>query len=345
MNLKLAVPVVFSLSLFGCGGVEEAQAPAEPDALGTVPQAIAVNTHPGFLVAYNVNYENLPTASEQCAGDWQDLVYYMKAQAYSPDVFIVHQMSGAGQAANLAQFMEDNLPGLYDSIVAEANPDPMNSPCGPAKDYQTNAIIYRTGRLQPISGTKETWQVYKGANGSCVKNTQARSIGVRMAFTDLITHKKVVIGSAHWPTNQEGPASDPGCAEKNIELTDTKMRGVSGANLMIWGVDSNESDYGSNGYKDWYKRANSQISSTINYNWNDPIYEACSGGRSCLEDNWTVGSGARIDFLFFNAAATSSHGHTVTYNEGDAADLQFTGSDREDLNYSGHRAMSARIHY
>ena len=55
--------------------------------------------------------------------------------------------------------------------------------------------------------------------------------------------------------------------------------------------------------------------------------------------------GDRIDFLFFNAAATSSHAKTITYNEGDAADLQFTGSDREDLNYSGHRAVSARIYY
>lgn len=344
MNLKIAVPVVVSLSLLACGGIE-APAPAESDALGTTSQAISVNNNAGFLMVYNVNYENLPTASEQCAGDWQDLIYYMKTQAYSPDVFIVHQMSGAAQAATLAQFMQDNLPGQYASIVSEANPDPMNSPCGPAKDYQTNAIIYRTGRLQPLSGTKETWQVYKGANGSCVMNTQARSIGVRMAFTDLVTQKTVVLGSSHWPTMQEGPASDPGCAEKNIQLTDTKMRGISGAHLMIWGVDSNESDYGSNGYKDWYNQANSQIASTINYNWNDPIYEACSGSRSCLDDNWTGGAGGRIDFLFFNAAATSSHGHTVTYNEGDAADVQFTGSDRDDLNYSGHRAMSARIYY
>ncbi len=344
MTFKVAVSVMASLSLLGCGAVE-APVPAESDAQSTASQAVAVNENTGFLMVYNVNYENLPTATEQCAGDWQDLVYYMKTQPYSPDVFIVHQMSGAEQAAMLAKFIEDNLPGLYSSIVAEANPAPMNSPCGPAKDYQTNAIIYRTGRLQPISGTKETWQVYKGANGACVMNTQARSIGVRMAFTDLLTNKKVVVGSSHWPTNQEGPASDPGCAEKNIQLTDAKMRGVSGANLLVWGVDSNESDYGSNGYKDWYNQANSQIASTLNYNWNDPIYEACAGSRSCLDDNWSGGAGGRIDFLFFNAAATSSHGHTVTYNEGDAADLQFTGSDRDDLNYSGHRAQSARIYY
>jgi hypothetical protein len=92
-------------------------------------------------------------------------------------------------------------------------------------------------------------------------------------------------------------------------------------------------------------QANSPIASTLNYNWNDPIYEACSGSRSCLNDHWTVGSGARIDFLFFNAAATSAHGQTVSYNDADAADVQFTGSDRGDLNYSDHRAMSARIHY
>lgn len=344
MNLKTAIPVLLSLSVCGCGGAET-QAPAQPDVLSTAPQAVAVNENTGFLMVYNVNYENLPTATEQCAGDWQDLIYYMKTRTYSPDVFIVHQMSGAGMAADLAKYMEDNLPGLYSSIVAEANPDQMNSPCGPAKDYQTNAIIYRTGRLEPISGTKVTWQVYKGANGSCVMNTQSRSIGVRMAFRDLITGKTVVIGSSHWPTNQEGPSSDSGCAEKNIELTDSKMRGVSGANLLIWGVDSNEGDYGSNGYKDWYKRANAQLSSTINYNWKDPIYELCAGGRACLDDNWTGGSGGRIDFLFYNAGASSSSGHTITYNEGDEADLQFTGSDNQDLNYSGHRAVSARIQY
>ncbi|QRO01705.1 hypothetical protein JRI60_23115 [Archangium violaceum] len=344
MNPRIAVSVMTSLFLFGCGNVE-AQDAAEPDALSTLPQAVSVNGNAGFLVVYNVNYENLPTASELCAGDWQDLIYYMRTQEYSPDVFIVHQMSGAAQAAELARYMQDNLPGLYDYVVAEANPEAMNSPCGPAKDYQTNAIIYRTGRLQPISGTKATWQVYKGAGGSCVPNHQSRSIGVRMAFTDVITHKKVVLGSSHWPTAQEGPSSDRACAEKNIQLTDTKMRGISDANLIVWGVDSNEGDYANGAYKDWYKQANSWIPSTIDYNWNDPVYEACSESRSCLDDNWTGGGGGRIDFLFFNAAATSSHGKTITYNEGDAADLQFTGADRDDLNYSGHRAVSARIHY
>ncbi|WP_164020077.1 hypothetical protein [Pyxidicoccus trucidator] len=58
-----------------------------------------MNENPGFLVVYNVNYENLPNPGENpCEGDWQDLIYYMKDQTYSPDVFIVHQMSGAGQA-------------------------------------------------------------------------------------------------------------------------------------------------------------------------------------------------------------------------------------------------------
>lgn len=104
-------------------------------------------------------------------------------------------------------------------------------------------------------------------------------------------------------------------------------------------------DYNGSAYKDWYNQANSQIASTVNYNWNDPIYEACAGSRSCLDGHWTVGSGARIDFLFFNAAAMSSHGQTVSFNDADAADVQFTGSDRGDLNSSDHRAMSARIHY
>jgi hypothetical protein len=344
MNLKLAVPVVASLSLFGCGAVEDAPDTSEPDALGTISNAVAVNENPGFLVVYNVNYENLPTADEQCPGDWQDLIYFMKTQPYSPDVLIVHQMSGAGQAANLAKFMQDNLPGLYDSVVSEANPDPMASPCGAAKAQQTNAIIYRTGRLQPIAGSKATWQVFKGANGKCVMNTQARSIGMRMVFTDVINDKKVILGSSHWPTNQEGPDGDAGCAEKNIELTDSKMRAPT-ADLRIWGMDANESDHNGSSYKTWYNQANAAIPSNVNYNWNDPIYEACSGGRGCLDNNWTSGSHARIDFLFFSAASTSSHGHTVSYDEADAAADSVVGPDSNNHNYSDHRAQSARIHY
>ncbi|NMO15656.1 hypothetical protein HPC49_20815 [Pyxidicoccus fallax] len=348
MNPRVAVPVLASVFLFGCGETA-LQDPPEPGALDTLSQGVSVNTNPGFLVVYNVNYENLPTAEEApCAGDWKDLIYYMKDQTYSPDVLIVHQMSGAGQAANLAQFMQENLPGLYDFVIAEANPEPQASPCGPPKFYQTNAIIYRTGRLQPITGTRDTWQVFKGANGSCVMNNQSRSIGVRMAFTDLITHKKVILGSSHWPTNQEGPSSDPGCAEANIARTDAKVRGTGTADLIIWGVDSNESDRAASGdFKQWYRQANSRISGATTYRWNDPIYEACGGGRACLDNNGTVGpaDGARIDFLFFNAAASSSTGHTVSYDEGDAAARQFTGEDNGALHYSGHRAIRARIHY
>src|SRR5690349_24569056 len=37
-----------------------------------------------------------------------------------------------------------------------------------------------------------------------------------------------------------------------------------------------------------------------------------------LHDALPICGGGRIDFLFFNAAARSSTGHTVTYDEGDA---------------------------
>jgi hypothetical protein len=345
MKFRVAVSVMTSLLLFGCGEAT-VQEPVEPEGLGALPQGITVNENPGFLVAYNVNYENLPNPGEApCEGDWQDLIYYMKDQTYSPDVLIVHQMSGAGMAGNLAQYMQQNLPGLYDFVIAEANPEPQASPCGEPKKYQTNAIIYRTGRLEPIAGTRETWQADKGANGACVLNGQSRSIGVRMAFRDKITGKRVILGSTHWPTDQGGPASDPGCAEVNIKRTDARVRGTGTADLIIWGVDSNEADLNSsNDYKQWYNQANSQIPSTVNYGWNDPIYELCGGSKACLHDNWTGGGGGRIDFLFFNAAARSSSAHTVTYDEGDAADRKFTGADNP-LNYSGHRAVRARIHY
>ena len=339
MNLKTAIPLV-SLSVFGCGGAET-QAPAQPDVLSTAPQG-----------GRGEREHRLPDGLQRELREPAHRERAVRGRLAGPHLLHEDADVLAGRLHRppderrrawrriLAKYMEDNLPGLYSSIVAEANPDQMNSPCGPAKDYQTNAIIYRTGRLEPISGTKVTWQVYKGANGSCVMNTQSRSIGVRMAFRDLITGKTGrhrLVALAH----QSGrPVLGLRDAPRRTSSSRTRRWGVSGANLLIWGVDSNEGDYGSNGYKDWYKRRErAALPAPSNYNWKDPIYEALR--RRPGPASMTTGRAARV------AASTSSsttrgrarrRAHTITYNEGDEADLQFTGADRDDLNYSGYRA-------
>ena len=102
--------------------------------------------------------------------------------------------------------------------------------------------------------------------------------------------------------------------------------------------------------RDWYAAANGDAGGPLNYR--DPIYWSCLGEAelsACLDDNWT-GSGAqkRIDALFAQdhdgCRARTSRAHTITFAEGDAADLLLTGSDNP-LNYSDHRAVRAEIYY
>jgi hypothetical protein len=59
-------------------------------ALQPAPAQAAVNRNPAFLQVYDDNVENLETVRERpCHGDWKDLVYAMKVQPLSPDLFIV----------------------------------------------------------------------------------------------------------------------------------------------------------------------------------------------------------------------------------------------------------------
>lgn len=69
--------------------------------------------------------------------------------------------------------------------------------------------------------------------------------------------------------------------------------------------------------------------------------------RECLDDSWTVGNGARIDFLFARRGADMpdpSAAHTVTFDEADEAAGAGAGVDAA-ANYSDHRAVRARIPY
>jgi hypothetical protein len=100
--------------------------------------------------------ENLPKATEKCEGDWQDLIYYMKVQQYSPDLFLVQQVGGQAQLNELVKRLNDGLVGVYVGIVAVANPKRQGSKCGEEKAYQSTAIIYRTGRFNVVR--KDTWK-------------------------------------------------------------------------------------------------------------------------------------------------------------------------------------------
>lgn len=335
---------------------QDATTPPPPEPNPKCPTSVknpaaytGINANPKFLQVYVNNVENLELPTDQCHGDWKDLFYYMKLHP-SPDVFLVQQISGKAQLDELTKYMTDHLPGTFEGIVAEANPKKMGSPCGAPKAYQTNAIIYRSGRLKPV-GAKETFQVQSFRNGGCLQSLQSRTIAVMQKFHDTVAQKNVSVASMHWGTAQ-GTGPDPACAEHNVQQMANKIeKAAFGGALMIFGGDANESDRNSqNAYKDWYHMANGDLGGKLGYR--DAIFNLCdekSGPvKACLDDNWTGGAGGRIDFLWAKRGdgclPMMTGQHTISYQEGDAAAKQVTGADSP-YNYSGHRAIRAQVHY
>lgn len=309
----------------------------------------AINDNPAFIQVYVNNIENLKLAGEQCPGNWTDLVYYMKTIEPSPDLFLVQQISDTAQLDVLVSRMTEDLPGIFHGVIADADPWTQQSPCGPEKAKQTNAIIYREGRFAPV-GDKHVWQSWAHKNGECVRNNQARTRNVMIKLHDKIADRDVTVASIHWSTFQ-GDGPDPACAEKNVLEADEKLKKAGfGGDLVIFGGDFNEPDRQADGDpRPWYAAANGDDGGELNYR--DPIYYKCQSGKlqTCLDDNWTIGGERRIDMLFaqdkHGCRARTARAHTITYAEGDAAAEQFTGDGDPALNYSEHRGIRAEFYY
>lgn len=312
-----------------------------------------VNSDPDFIQVYVNNIENLETPGEnECPGDWEDLIYYMKSYETAPDLFLVQQLSGPGQLNTLLEKMNGKLPGEYGGILAVPDPEDQGTRCPGEKERQTNAIIWRKGRFDFVEGSKITWQSSAtNGNPECGPNNQDRSINVAARFRDRVADRFISAASIHWPT---GNAGGPACAPLNAARTVQKVESITGA-LHVWGGDANVVSNADGQWRGWYEATNGQLGGRHNYK--DVAYADCAkrrdtiaGIRDCLRDShWTIGGDSRIDFLFAKrgngAMPPVGAEHTVTFDEADAAAARFEGSDHRGLHYSDHRAIRARVHY
>jgi len=317
----------------------------------TPASAATANPNAKYLQVYDNNVENLLTAAETCAGDWQDLIHYMVSQSNAPDLFLVQQVDEA-KLKTLVAKMEDLLGLDYAWVISNRLAGDTIEKCNGEKQVQRNAIIYRTGRLAPVSGSTVSWQSRSEVGGSCVLNDQDRTVAVRMTFNDkLNTGKTVTAASLHWAT----AASDgPPCAEINATEAAAQVAKPN-SSLTIMGGDTNITDLNtSNGWRPWYSKINGDLGGSLGFR--DVIYDDCrettdgsaNAIKACLP--WTlVDTDRRIDFLFGKLPGGKlpfiGSEHTITFNEGDAAHKDQTGTDDASLNYSEHRAVMARIHY
>jgi hypothetical protein len=318
------------------------------------PAALAApNNNPAFVQVYVNNVENLEKVDDGCPGDWQDLVHYLSLQELRPDIFLVQQISNQGQLDLYTARLSSEFGEAYAGVIAEASPARMNSPCGSQKAHQTNAVIYRTGRFTLISdpdASTKRWQSQAHDGTSCVNNDQARTKNVKAMLHDDIADQDITVASIHWPT---AAMDGPPCAESNArEAIAELLEDGYGGSLLIFGGDGNVTDTDASGdFRPWYAGLNGDLGGTHGYR--DASYAGCADSgepiNECLAENWTIGGNRRIDYVFARRGDGTmpqmTYSHTVTFNEGDAADLEVTGTDRRDRSYSDHRAIRVRVHY
>ena len=280
------------------------------------------------LVVYNNNIENrlpevLPDKTE-CEGgnNWNALVSYLKKQPKSPDIFTVQQVSNSKDLKKLTGLLSDALPGNYTGKIAVGNPGSMgyDGDCGKVKNQQTNAVIYRYGRLSLKES--RTWRsdALKG-NGECSNldpsgtPSQDRVVNVGVKLWDKEAKKHVSVASIHWPTKRfDGPQ----CAHANIREASKHLKELGGA-LQIMGGDTNAKTY----EQDWWKKSQS-------LEFRDPIAEEC-GGRVC-SSRWDTLKKRRIDHILVRSGSGFSHVDNVTW-------------DMAGDKYSNHRAVTAYVKY
>lgn len=328
----------------------------------------SVNNNTGFLQVFTNNIENLMTETSEgpaddCKGEWTDLIYYME-QWETPDLFLVQQVN-VDQLAELVDKMNNELlPGApvadqYAGLIATTNISPDSDPLCDAKEFQTNAIIYRKGRLSLLTGSVTTWQPKRDSNGNgtCgvndALNTASRTLTIAAKFTDrLDTTRTVSAASIHWPIQENGGLP---CAADNATRVANELSTLGGS-LRIWGGDANVADLdSSNVWRTWYDdTVNGDLGGTLNYR--DVIWDHCEEStdgtpseiKNCTGTvNWTAsGPNKRWDFLFARRSSTGlpfiGNEATVTFNQADDAAPQ---PNNTGLDYSNHRAVHARVWY
>src|SRR5690349_9105192 len=148
----------------------------------TRASAAAPNPNANYLQVYDNNIENLLTADESCAGEWQDLIHYMASQPYSPDLFLVQQISTTEVQQLINKMQELFNPSTYSFVISGQGIGDTIQKCDGEKAIQLNAIIYRNGRLTRVANSVATWQSKHDVGNGCVPNTQDRTVGVRATF-------------------------------------------------------------------------------------------------------------------------------------------------------------------
>ena len=243
----------------------------------------------------------------------------------APDILIVQQVRGSGQAGAYADQLSAKFgypAGTYRAIVAWADPEPWggshrcsSQALGDLKKKQTNGLIYNTRRLSLASGdVSKYWSAgwlkpgtaYVGGRGCTLykppnnddkagyAHTWKRTSAIAARFTIKGTSTTVFAATMHLPTqNAEHACSgdgETGIKGTGIHIGADARSLMSASTIRIVGIDANRIPTGTGGVTP---------STLSGYGMTGYGTAATSGTR-------------KIDYLFVAGRVRSSPiGHTV----------------------------------
>jgi hypothetical protein len=312
------------------------------------------------LQVWNLNTHGMSTGKPNSDGtkttDYRQFIDYITDPTrvtYLPDIVTLQEAGTAGEPS-CQQFVTDlqNSAGGLDYNCYETTLQ------GGA------AIVYRTGRLSYVGGTRQSIQLKEiDSNGNCYPSSWYALI-LRLT-DDRNANHFINVASVHLPTANYDPGTGnlADCAWDNMKIVSPAVTGLGSASMQIMAGDWNHTDAttDANGnYSFWecaYKGVNVDLTSCggQNFGWKDAMYRACisqSDVFTCTRTNyWTRNSKwpsppqlanlERIDFLFVKTYAIYSQ-VTVDW---DAAYAVAGSPAGEQSRYSDHRGQGALLRY
>lgn len=316
------------------------------------------------LQVWNLNTHQMQTGGAGETTDYRQFLDYITDPtrvAYYPDVLTLQEVGTQVNGKDLAH-----------CTAIEAYLEwrtPLNYYCVENGQGGGPAIVYNTNRLSRQSDTGGNVHVYKIRQvnapdgsyhaGDCDLEGSSWWTKTLRLKDDVNTTKYTNVEAVHLPTDNY-PADDltgwaTDCAWNNMKLTSPGVTNLGSASMQIMAGDWNHSDaYATDNYLTfqdwgcWFEAVNTpDMGGCLGdaWGWKDAMYRYCvtttTAVYSCLRANfWTVGSGARIDFLFAKAYAVHNQ-VTVPWNLAYQAAVDKNGPQQ----YSDHRGQGALVKY
>lgn len=305
------------------------------------------------LQVWNLNTHRMGTTAAD-GSDYRQFVDYITDPAYVAYVPDVVTLQEAGTNITNPPIQTASCQQFVSAVEARTGLD--------YNCYETTlqggaAIVYRTGRLSYVGGTRQSVRLEEVSNTT----TGACSLGSWYALVLRLTDDKnaghfINVAAVHLPTRDAstgGTVADD-CAWDNMKIVDSAVNGLGSADMKVMAGDWNHADAtttSSGAFAYWeceYAGTSYQVGTCggQNLGWKDAMYRACglSGAAAydCLHTyHWTASSGARIDFLFAKAYAIYNQ-DTVEWADAYAAAGSPAGGPTK---YSDHRGQGALLRY